>query len=101
MGKDRAVPGIEVDPQRLVEAAARMRAACAAARLVQRAAGEVSPAVTGSAALADALGHHGQAWRATLEAVDDRLREAGAALAAAGRTYDWVESCLAGHDPGA
>lgn len=92
---------IEVDPDVLVAAARHLRAANAAARQVHRSAAAASPAVTGSSELSAALAGHAEAWGWTIEAIEDRVREASAALESGGLTYDWVEQCVTASAGGA
>lgn len=85
---------IVVDPPALEATARHLRAACTAARAVARASSGLPTSVTGSADLSAALRGHAEAWSATIERVDDRVRDVADLLAAGGRTYDQVEQCL-------
>lgn len=85
---------ITVEPAALRRAARVVQAACAEARRLQRAAGDIGPGVTGSVELADALDRHSQTWSWTVETIEDRVRDVAGLLATAGQVYDDVEACI-------
>lgn len=87
---------ITVDPAALRRTARVVQAACAEARRLQRAVGDIGAGVTGSVELADALARHSQTWSWTVETIEDRVREVADLLAAAGQAYDHVERCITG-----
>ena len=92
------MPEIEVDPERLAWTALRLRGALAEAHRVQRSTTEAlgrGVTLTGSGELASALGRHADAWGTTIERADEQVGRLADVLAAGGRGYDWVESCVA------
>lgn len=85
---------ITVDPAALRRTARVVQAACAEARRLQRAVGDIGAGVTGSVELADALARHSRTWGWTVETIEDRVREVAELLATAGQVYDDVEECI-------